>query len=103
MSRVTEQDYFLKNFISKSLAIIASKENKDNFDNLIGIIIENINNNIQNQDSLVADYLRLLLNILKETDNTVYYITGSLIPVIMRVFVLSNVNFICLFNLIKTD
>lgn len=93
MSRVNEQEYFLKNFVSKSLAIIASKENKDNFDNLIRIIVENMNNYTQNQDNLVNDYLRLLLNILKETDNTVYYITGSLIPVVMRVFVLSNVNY----------
>ena len=95
MSRVNEQDYFLKNFISKSLAIIASKENKENFDNLIRIIIESFNNNVvQNKESFVEDFLRLLLNILKETDDTVYYITGSLIPVIMRVFVFSNVSFI---------
>lgn len=93
MSRVNEQEYFLKNFVSKSLAIIGSKENKDNFDNLIGIIIENINNNIQNQYNLIENFLRLLINILKETDNTVYYLTGSLVPIIMRVFVLSNVNY----------
>lgn len=95
MSRVNEQDYFLKNFISKSLATIASKENKENFDNLIQIIIDNISNYvIQNQENFVADFLRFLLNILKETDDTVYYTTGSLIPVIMRVVVTSNVSLI---------
>jgi len=102
MMRVNEQVYFLKNFVSKSLAIIASKENKANFDNLIGIIIANINEYIQNQDILVEDFLRLLINILKETDNTVYYLTGSLMPLIMRVFVLSQVNHL-VFKLIKTD
>jgi ABC-type uncharacterized transport system fused permease/ATPase subunit len=100
MSRVNELDYFLKNFIAKSLAIIASKESKFNFDNLIGITIDKINNNINNETNLnfiINDYLRLLFNILKETDNTVYYVTGILFPIIMRVFVLSNVNYF-LFN-----
>jgi len=100
MLRVNELDYFLKNFIAKSLAIIASKESKFNFDNLIGIIIDKINNNINNETNLnfiINDYLRLLFNILKETDNTVYYVTEILLPIIMRVFVLSNVKYF-LFN-----
>lgn len=96
MSRVNEQDYFLKNFISKCLAIIASKENKDNFVILISIIIDKINafnENFSNESTIIDDYLRLLLNILKETDNTVYYITKDLMQIIMRIFIMSNVIF----------
>lgn len=81
----------MKNFISKSIAIIASKESKENFDNLINIIIENLNNSFEKQNNQIDNYLRLLINILRETDNTVFYITGKLIPLIMKIFECSNV------------
>ncbi len=92
MTNITQDDYFLKNFISKALAIIASKENKENFDHLIKIISENLLNIIiENQYNYVDNYLRLLLNILKETDNTVYYITGDLLKTVCKVFSMSSV------------
>ena len=91
MSNITQQDYYLKNFISKSLAIIASKENSDNLNSLIKIIIENLDSSIQNHYNFVDNYLRLIFNILKESDDTISCFTGDIMPEILKVFLFSSV------------
>jgi hypothetical protein len=99
MSNITQQDYFLKNFVSKSLGVIAAKETDENFFNFLNIIIQNIEDSLNSNKMILFDnYLRLILNILELSDDTKCVIAGELIPIILRIFQVSNVIFINKFS-----
>ncbi len=90
LTNINHNDYFIKNFISKTLGMIAAKEFPLCYEGFVKNILDNLNNTID--ATMIDTYLRVLINILNECDDRCAMITGEILPVIMNVFKNSTEN-----------
>lgn len=86
-----DENYFLKNFIAKLLGLIAAREFPNCFESFIKIILDSLQNAYDEEPDMIDMYLRILLNILEETDEGIAVIAGDVLPVVLNIFKLSNV------------
>jgi len=101
MENILIGDYFLHNYTSKNLGFFLANENEDNYYNFISLIIRNIeeiisDNNINNdyKENYLMCYMKLLLNILYNTDDRKNRNISLLIKCIINVFNFSKVKYL---------
>lgn len=97
ISKITIRDYFLKNFVSKALGVILSKELPESFANFFRNIINELYVSLQTDNELIDNYLRLIINILNESDDTIAFIAAKLLPPILEVFNSSKVKLLYIY------
>ena len=94
LKNISNEDYFIKNFISKTLGFIAGKEFPNCYDNFIKILLNKLNENKEGKinENEIDTILRIFINILKECDDTCSIITREVLPVIINIFKISKNN-----------
>jgi hypothetical protein len=86
----TFSDYFMKNFISTLLGIIAQKEQLPIIEQFLKVILVQLKS--CQDDILIDSYLRIIFSILNTSDKEIISITGNVIPIIIEVFKTSKQN-----------
>ena len=94
LSNLSSQDYFLKNFLAKTLGFIAAKEFPNCYESFIKILLNKLNANTPSNinENEIDTILRILICVLKECDDSCAVITCDVLPVIINIFKLSKYN-----------
>ena len=94
LTNISNEDYFIKNFISKTLGFIAGKEFPNCYESFIKILLNKLNENKEGKinENEIDTILRIFINVLKECDDTCSIITGEVLPVIINIFKISKNN-----------
>ena len=94
LTNISNEDYFIKNFISKTLGFIAGKEFPNCYESFIKILLNKLNENKEGiiNDNEIDTILRIFINVLKECDDSCSIITGNVLPVIINIFKISKNN-----------
>lgn len=101
MNHITTENYYLKNFISKLLGMIAAREYPICYDAFFKILLQNLLN-VSNTGSSANEetnnsidtYLRIIYDVLNEADDRFAQFSDEILPIILTVFKNSKVNFI---------
>ncbi|MCQ2817892.1 MAG: hypothetical protein MJ252_11565 [archaeon] len=91
LSNLENEDYFLKNFIAKSLGFIAGKEFPNCYEGFIKILLTTLDKSSTNETT-IDTILRILTQVLTECDDACAAITGDVLPIILNVFKRSKDN-----------
>jgi hypothetical protein len=89
MGNIGTNEYFLKNYISQMLGMIAAKEFPRCCEGFIKVMLENLINT--NDNNMIDTYLRIITDVLKEGDDRFAIAAGDILPVILKVFKESSV------------
>ena len=93
LDKISINDYFLKNFIAKTLGYIGAQEFPNCYESFIKILINKLNNLITNPDENQIDtILRIFISVLKDCDDRCAVITYEVLPVIINIFKSSKNN-----------
>lgn len=90
MSNIGTKDYYLKNFISKMLGLIAAREFPRCYEGFVKVIVDNLQSS--NDSAMVDMCLTIIYDILNESDDRFAVMTIEILPVILTVFKSSSVN-----------
>jgi len=80
----TSSDYYMKNFISTILGIIASKEQMPIVESFLKVILERVSNT--EDIELLDTFLRIVLSILNNCLDNIISISDTIIPVVLDIF-----------------
>ena len=90
LNKLNVENYFLKNFIAKSLGFIAGREFPNCYEGFIKILLTNLQKSTS--ENTIDTILRILISVLNECDDACAVITGDVLPVILNVFKTSTKN-----------
>ena len=94
LTNISTDDYYIKNFIAKTLGFLATKEFPNCYESFIKILLNKLKeNNEENiNDNIIDTILRIFISVLNECDDACAIITGDVLPVIINIFKISKNN-----------
>ena len=94
LDNLTTNDYYIKNFLSKSLGYIAAKEFPYCYDSFIQILLSKLKDNSteNGNENEIDTILRIFISVLKHCDDSCANITFEVLPIIINIFKVSKYN-----------
>ena len=94
LTNISTDDYYIKNFIAKTLGFLATKEFPNCYESFIKILLNKLKeNNEENiNDNIIDTILRIFISVLNECDDACAIITKDVLPVIINIFKISKNN-----------
>jgi hypothetical protein len=89
MIHIHSDSYFLKNYVAKLLGIISAKELPNCYE-FIKVVLNYLSQEVDTVK--IETYLRIVQAILIGCDDRIAAFTGEILPVIMKIFMESNLN-----------